>query len=280
MLLFQINIGHCADLLKDSKVKSVTIWSVVIQSFFIRKWCLFCCAICLILWVNVAILFHLPCEFSLSIYEASSFIFLFFICLSGIRYWTKKHDTQSLIYAYQRKIASLKFNPKVLQSLANEQYNVRNIGFIWKTNNNDNECHNVTLYVSLRCSHCGAAVKQIQRLIDIYPSLNYQLIFAVRPEMDAALKEIIDHFADVYYQHEKDVFFNMLECWYKTRKVDIGLLRQKFPVFNDFRKDNVIKSLYDFNQQVKFDYSPALLLNGKLLPLNIYSYADLFSIVQ
>jgi hypothetical protein len=183
-------------------------------------------------------------------------------------------------YSEQRETARIKYDLKTLQSQLSENgYEINNAGFVW---GNSQSSYEITLYVSIACSHCGTAVKELRRLTEIYTGLCFRLIFAVNTDNFEHKSNIITrHFISLYKAMNTNDFFDMLDAWYGAMNKKLDLLQKAFSLqsapFQDNRKD--MDDLYQFNQQAKISYTPAILLNGRLLS-QLYSYNDLFGIAR
>ena len=74
-------------------------------------------------------------------------------------------------------------------------------------------------------------------------------------------------------------FFDLLDYWYKMPDKNPEALQKAFPVNSTQDCKTEINALFQFNQQSKINYTPALIYNGRLLS-QLYSYQDLYGIVR
>lgn len=256
-----------------------TLWSLFTQAFIIRKWCLFCCSIVFLLWINIVILFifyNRPA--TVSILDAVAMALLFIFCLIVVIKVSESIGSKDRLYAQQRETAKIKYSIETIQAQLSEPiYTIDNIGFVW---NNSDALHDISLYISTSCQHCEKAVKELRKLTEIYPNFRYQLIFAVSSDnMDAASNVIIRHLIRLYHTKDKDSFFDILDSWYEMSDKHPEALQKAFPITSDQDNKEEIDILFKFHQQAKISYTPAILLNGRLLS-QLYSYSDMFGIVK
>ena len=256
----------------------LTVWSLFTQAFLIRKWCLFCCAIVLLLWINAGIFyFFLSFNCIFPVVESSLLALLLLVCMAAVIYVCKKSKSGDPYYEL-RETARIKYDFKTIQSqLSESKYETNNVGFVFGNPQASNE---IVLYVSIACSHCGKAVKELSRLTDIYPDLCFRLIFSVNTEdFDHRSNIITGHLINLYKTMNKNEFFDMLDAWYTTLNKNLEALQKAYPV--SFAQDSnaKIEALYQFSQQAKISYTPAILLNGRLLS-QLYSYRDLYGIAR
>ena len=154
-----------------------TLCSLIVQAFFIRKWCLYCCTIVLLLWVNVGINnYYFDFVDILPVFESALLALLILMCIVLVLkvFKMKSHDE---VYSEQRESARIKYDIKTLQGQLSEYRNETNaIGLTWK---NSRSMYEITIYLSIACSHCGKAIKEFRRLTEIYSGIDFRIIFSV-----------------------------------------------------------------------------------------------------
>lgn len=255
-----------------------TLWSLFTQAFLIRKWCLFCCAIVFLLWVNACIIYcWVPFDYSVPVVESVLLTLLTLTCMSAVMYISKTGDSRDN-YSEQREAARFKYDFRTIQSqLSETHHEINHAGMEW---GNSHASHKIMLYVSIACSHCGAAVKEIRRLTEIYPDLSYRIIFAVRTDdFEHKSSVIIRHLFCLYRTMTKNAFFDMLDAWYTTLNKNLEALQKVYPASSTQDYKTEMDALYRFCRQAKINYTPAILINGQLLS-QLYSYQDLYGITR
>ena len=78
---------------------------------------------------------------------------------------------------------------------------------------------------------------------------------------------------------ERVAFFDMLDAWYAKLNKDFDAQQKAFPVLSWQDNAEEINALYRLSQQLNISYSPAILVNGKLLS-KLYSYQDLYGMTR
>jgi uncharacterized membrane protein len=136
-----------------------TLWSLVTQAFVIRKWCLFCCTVVILLWANAAILLiFFPLPVPIAMPEAALLALIFVTTMVAVIETGKTIGSKDRLYAQQRETAKIKYNIATIQSqLSGEVYIMTNTGFVF--GNPGSTCE-TGLYVSAFCHHCKEAVKE------------------------------------------------------------------------------------------------------------------------
>ena len=255
-----------------------TVWSLFTQAFLIRKWCLFCCATVFLLWINAGILsFFLPFPDTLPVVESVFLALLILVCTATVMYVSQTNAADDK-YSEQRETARIKYDFQTIQChLSESRYETSHAGFVW---GNAQSSQEITLYVSIACSHCGATVKELRKLTDIYPNFSYRLIFAVPSDnFEQKSNIILHHLISLYKIMDDNSFFNMLDAWYTTLNKNLEALQKAFPVPTGQDNTENMTALYQFSQQAKISYTPAIMLNGRILS-KLYSYQDLYGIAR
>ena len=221
--------------------------------------------------------FLFPFSYPLPVVESSIFALLLLVCITAVAYTGKTVNHRNL-YSKQRETSRIKYDYRTLKGqLADLQYEIGNAGFV---EGNSQSSHEITLYVSIACSFCGAAVKKFSRLTEIYPALGYRLIFAVNTDdFEHKSNIIIRHFLSLYKAMSRNDFFLMLDAWYTTMNNKLETLQKEYPVITGQDSKEEIETLYQFSQITKIGYTPAILINGRQLS-QLYSYEDLYGIAR
>ena len=177
---------------------------------------------------------------------------LLLTCTAVVFYISK---TRKVIdpYLEERQMARIKYNVPIIRSqLSETNYETKNIGLTW---GDPQSSHEIILYISVGCSHCGKAVKELGRLMEIYPNLHYRLIFALNPNSSNDETNIITRNFICYYRNlSKNEFFNVLDTWYALPEKTFDALQKAYPTLYtqyDYKKE--IDILYEFNQQNKIN---------------------------
>ena len=256
-----------------------TLWSLATQGFVIRKWCLFCCTVVILLWVNAAVLLVSCSQPAIvSIPETAMAALLFIVFIVAVMETGKTIGSKSRSYSKQRETAKIKYSLLTLHAHILETAHVTdNTGFTFDAPVASQE---IGLYVSISCSHCKTALKEFHRLTEIYSDFRYRLIFSVKSDdFDDNMNRIICHFINLYKALNRKDFFIMLDTWYAMPQKTLETLQKAFPVSpaQDFQIE--MDAMYQFSRHSKIGYTPAILLNGRILS-QIYSHKDLYGIAR
>lgn len=252
----------------------VTLWSLAVQAFVIRKWCLFCCASILLLWGNLLIL---ATSGGLFLHRGFPGIFilalLFLACIGAVHFYKKESGMQADVYAKQREIARVKYNAKVIRSQFSPiKYEPGNAGFTFGNVASSSE---IALYVGAECAYCGNAVKELQKVVRLYPRLCCRIIFAVYPNKDDITNKTVSYMERYYRAKNRTDFLDMLNAWYAMPKKSLSELQDRFPAgAPDTDSEPMVHGL---NRLIP--YTPAIFVNGYLLS-QMYTFQDLTGIAR
>jgi len=137
------------------------VYSIINQAITIKKWCVLCLFTQLILLTESII--YLRFDLKINIVGYNVFFLIFAITILLVSLYKRYTDTKNDYYDLNNKLSSLKRNPKVILSqLANEKELV-NIGEGQDLVSIGTKSANikVTAYISLTCSSCTEALKNL-----------------------------------------------------------------------------------------------------------------------
>ena len=256
-----------------------TLWSLATQAFVIRKWCLFCCALVFLLWTNAVILLVFYSQLSEpSIPNAAMLALLFIFSLVAVVEASKTIGSKARLYSQQREMEKIKYSFRTIQSHLSDTS--QSIGKPGLSFGNPASPHDFCLFISASCSHCRKAVKELRRLIEIYPDFSYRLLFSVNSDdFDNKTNAIINRLINLNRTMSKNDFFDMLDTWYSMPEKSMETLQKAYQLASVQDCKVEIDALYHFNRQNIIKYTPAILINEKLLS-EVYSHNDLYGIVR
>ncbi len=260
----------------------IVIWSITKQLFYIKKICLFCCFVSVVIILNIVYTYFL--HFNQNINITSTFlniseliIIFILLAVSAIALdtiFTLKNKYFQII----RENASIKFNSITLKSqLSKHALKTPNVGFIWK---NSNPYHEIAVYISTSCKHCQKILQQLNFLMEIYTNFNYKIIFDIGfSGTNRDESSILNYFYFIFLNYGKEKFFNVLEMWYNIKSKKLSELIKKTDIPLNSNNELFTTAQIEFCRTIQLDYFPAILIDGQVLS-PMYNYKDLKNILQ
>lgn len=245
-----------------------TIYSIVYQAFVVKKWCLLCCCIQLILWIEAILLLKyfewssLPSIASVEIAK----IFLCAIAILLLYFFVKP--------LYISKLESKNLKEKVNKFLYNEQLFYELLTRQRKRNSpeesysiilgNRESSNVITVVLSPFCDHCADMYKEIQEWLLIEPDVQFRILFRPATYPENLKKDVLQHLMSIY---EDSIYpiKEALDLWFTTR--DYYRWSKKYPIASSGDlMVNLIESQNRWCQQEDVQGVPTILINGYEIP--------------
>ncbi len=254
--------------------------SLYFQSFIARNWCTLCLGIILILileFILISIFYNNSYTFSLSPFIFNSIIFALIFFLWK-QYKRLLIENKNLVNKDIDRNHFL-FNYKIFKSILKieKQYNYE-LDFINFNNSKRNQ--NITLVTDPFCDYCKNIHAELHELSNNFENnINWNVIFNIdiedEPNIDKAIyRNIINH----QLKNDKSVFKKALHDWY-LYKNDVDWLNKYSNKFDIEEIDDILNKQHEWCVKANINYTPALFINGYLLP-NIYTAKDLMFLIE
>jgi uncharacterized membrane protein len=255
----------------------VLLFSIWIQKFQIKKWCVLCLAISFLV-LTEGLLFLFLNEFSFS-HKFSTILLFFFLLVTVYLIWIFiKPFVQDAISAKTelKQIKKFKRNYSVLKFL------LRDIPFLDGFENlkgldfgNKNASLNLSIIINPSCGHCHKAFKESLDLVSRFPERVFlRVLFNINPEnTDNAYKVIVDQLLIINKTNPSQIVEAISDRHIKN--LDIKQWTEKWGIIpaNSAIKED-IQQQYDWCQKNEFNYTPVKIVNGKQFP-DEYELSDL-----
>lgn len=242
-----------------------TLWSLIVQIFILRKFCLLCCSVIILNWGNFLTFytaFSGKTSFSLSYFLLLGAIF--FIGSLCIYLYTRNLTTLQKLDQIRQEHLLLKYNPHIIGTLFHSP------GIECETEDcclpvhSGNASLRIIFFISLFCRHCGEAIARLRETIRQYPQYSYQLIYNIPGEAEA--QSIIQYFIQLQSALPEDSFLDNLEKWYNSEEKTIRYLQAKAPLSSFIDPVPLFNAMIHFNQKYPLAYTPTLILNDHIFP--------------
>lgn len=254
----------------------VFICSLLIQLFYVRKICILCCAISLLMLNIIFIKFPIILSLSFDMPNITMITMLFISVTIIFITISKLYENKCKIYQLVRKNANIKFDIRTLYAhMPQMVFKTPTCGFCW---GDKGAKYEISVVVSIGCKHCEAIIQDLLWLIDTYPNICYKLIFYIKEnEYDAYT--FINYLYYLYKQSNLADFLESVKLWYNSSAKAKNNIRTKIQAANIYIYNNFIESQYTFCKTANPEYVPAIYINGHLLSQK-YSNNDIQGISQ
>lgn len=244
-----------------------TVYSIVYQLFILRKGCMLCMLINLIIWSNWIILYFLRGQFNhiMSFHSLLSFAAISCICLIG---WTQ---IKLLIKANEEKrelkarFTSL-LKPETFQTLLSLETQIKVLikKDITVCNHVTSKNH-LTIITNPNCKNCAKIHSDIK---EISPYISISLVLLTYPK-DIQGEKIAQMIIAAYSTYGWKVAMRLLEEWHQTHQIK---KEHRYDITNDALQLWKDQQIYCWQQNIY--QTPSIIINDHYLP-NIYSLKDL-----
>lgn len=254
----------------------LVIYSLYLQMFILKKWCLLCLIVAFLLIANTSFFFIYSkgLGFSLTSFT-SAFVLFTLVCL----YWFSFKNSSIKYIEVKKQVNSLirfKRNEDVYNAISSEMKDFTNSINIPKiTIGNQNTQNTITIFLSPSCPHCHTAYKDAKDLILKYPDkikleIAYNLNINNTENTYSDIAKVI-----MKLRNNKGNFIDALDDWH-IRRLNIEEWKMKWFTKNDFLKESEeIDLQYRWCIKNEFNYAPVKIFNGKLLSQH-YEINELF----
>ena len=239
-------------------------YSIYYQGFVVKKWCLFCLALILIVVIELYTS-HGFLTFQFFKQIVSIKIFYSILLASAILISLSNHLQLSNKYSLLfNSLNKYKYNIDIISLLINNQKTV-NLPGVEKILLAGEEKSNtsITLVTNPSCKHCKTIFNEIIRLHHNYPDkLNVNVIFFVNINNKSSVGYIVaNRLIEVH---------NLLEAltdWYENnyKKSYLNEWLSKYPS-QAKRPVGLLENHYNWSVENQIKYTPSTIINGKIIP--------------
>ncbi|KEQ28885.1 hypothetical protein N180_20300 [Pedobacter antarcticus 4BY] len=262
-----------------------TVYSIYYQARVAKKWCILCCSIQIILWL----------EFIPLVINASSTHFYFDftnyevlrlmgVCfLSPILLWLilkpvffKLQQVKPL----KEQLRKFKYNSELFNKLLTEQPQFKQPDENWSIVLGKAEAGNVITMVSNPyCQPCAKMHKLLNEIVDQNGDVQARIVFTAENTETDLQTPITRHLMALNALEDKTMVKDALHDWYEQKQKNYQAWAKAYPVTlieTDYHK---LDAQREWCEMAKVAFTPTMLINGHLIPSN-YQLTDLKYMLQ
>jgi uncharacterized membrane protein len=251
-----------------------TIYSIYYQARVIKQWCIFCCTVQALFWLeSFVFLPYLLQDFRLltrgewgSLLIGMSIPILFWIFI-------KPYLLQvSQLYPTRQQLNKLKYNSKVFSAVLNEKapYPLLDEEYAILLGNL-NAKHLITVVSNPYCRPCAEAHKFLDSWLDISTNIRLQIIFNMDNDLGTKLA---DHFMSLKTEQDSSFIKLALNDWYGQNFKNYKSWAKNYPVEEKASNEESLKRQKEWCKFAEVKGTPQIFINGLKLP-GYYKAEDL-----
>jgi len=271
LLLFNMANSSLMQILAVLNLLSLpyTFYSVYYQWRVARQWCVFCCAVQALLWLE----FFVFTPYLLNGIQAPGlhqWIMLVAGMLVPILFW---------VFIKPQLIAAQQL-PMVKQDLYKYKYDKELFQKVLSTENkyallaeedtivmgNREAKNTITLVSNPFCMHCSKAHKILDDLLNIRADLKLQLIFITRSYATDIDHEVVNHFIALKSGRSEVKLKKAINGWYDQKKKNYELWKKDYPATEPIVAFDALSKQNEWCRIAGINSTPSIFINGRRLP--------------
>ncbi len=255
----------------------VVLYSIWIQKFRLKKWCVLCLAVSGVLIIQ-SLVFGFSNQSFPDVFQANLFGFIFSTLLVTSLWILLKPVFENKIKSEKEMIKAKKFKryPKLFQLMSEEIPSL--IGFNELKGlqfGNKNADIQLSIIISPSCSHCHKAFEDAIELVSKFSErVSLNVLFNVNPDNDQnPYKEVVESLLAINNATPENIE-EAISDWH-IKKMTLDEWKGKWLIKSiDMKANQQLHQQYNWCLGNNFNYTPVKIINDKLFP-NEYEISEL-----
>jgi uncharacterized membrane protein/glutaredoxin len=279
VLIFNGNTNAALPLLAILNLVSLpyTFYSIYYQGRVAKEWCIFCCMVQGLLWLEFIPLFHyISHDLPFPGLIPSGQIFIeFSIPVIGWVFVKPLLLKAQQLNPLRSQLQAIKYNSQLFNKLLQEEakYVLPKDEHVIILGNRS-ETHTITLVSSPFCQPCSTAHEALEEWLASRNDIKLQILFNTRPiERDYKKIQVAEHLMSIQTNGDEIALKNAVGDWYHQKQKNFESWAKKHPTQEkSFERDLVIQR--EWCDIVEINSTPTIFINGRRLP-KIYRVEDI-----
>lgn len=249
----------------------VIIYSIWLQKFQLKKWCVLCLAVATVVVLQGIIgLFMLdyPADFTMDRISFQGYLFFAVLFISAWLYFKPILQEKIKVEQSVNELKKFKRNYNVFKFLLEEIPHLDGFEKLkgLKFGNRDAEMR-LTLILSPSCGHCHKAFQDAYELVQEFPERTFlNVLFNLNPENNDNPYKIVVESLLAINNYDSAKANEALIDWH-INKMDLDAWKKKWLVnIVDMKANNQIHEQYRWCLTNEFNYTPVKIINNNLFP--------------
>lgn len=262
-----------------------TVYSIHYQARVAKKWCLLCCTVQAVLWLEFIPLvinaYNTHFHFDYNTYQVLRLMCICF--LSPILFWL---IVRPLFFKMQQlkplkeQLRLFKYNSELFKQVLTAQPHFKQPDQSWSIVLGKAEASNVITMVSNPyCTPCAKTHKLLNDIIDKNDDVQARIVFTAQNTETDQQTQVTRHLMALNALPDKTLVKDALHNWYEQKQKNYDEWAKAYPVAiieTDYHKLDAQKA---WCEMAEVAVTPTMLINGHLLPSN-YQLTDLKYMLQ
>lgn len=254
-----------------------TVYSIYYQLKIAGKWCLLCCTVQAILWLEFAPLitaFKHPLTFpdptqSFNIFIALSIPALLWLIVKPVL------KELQLVGPLKYQLREFKYNNDFFNRMISSQPKYPSPDKEWSITLGNPEAANIISVISNPyCQPCSLIHEELDGLLKYRTDLQLRIVFSVNNLEGDPLTAVARHLMALNNKQNNPEISNAMSFWYSQDNKNFPQFVERYPVVIDARVITQIDEQKQWCKLIDVKATPTLLINGHPLP-KIYQLNDL-----
>jgi len=258
-----------------------TFYSIYYQWRIARQWCIFCCAVQAILWLEfITFIFLFKPTFSIP--KAAELSSLFIGLALPVLAWLIIRPFLMLfdqILPLKQELRRFKFNTMLFGNLLDGQKRFDLVPEVQSLMVGSSDAKNIVTMVSNPyCQPCAKAHKMIDDLLDHSANVKVQVIFSTANNENDPKTTAAKHLLSLQYRYDQTQLKNALNDWYERQSIK-GDWTQKHSYQEVSGLNEILKLHKEWCDLTDITGTPTIFINGRRLP-EPYKLSDMKYLLQ
>jgi len=241
-----------------------TFYSIGYQ-FRLKNWCVLCCTIQALLWIEALVLvFNYPLSsFSFDPVQWISIIFCFSF---PIGLWTVlkpillKSNQSNLL---KRQLKKFKYNSDLFNQLLTNQPRYRLPEELMPVRlGNQNAETTITMISNPFCGPCASTHKLLEEWLETREDIQLKVVFATANQDSDNRTKVARHITALSLLEDKEIVKTALNDWYAQSSKKYEAWAERYPVTLDKETISITEVQSTWCKQAKIHFTPTILING------------------
>ncbi|MBS7566947.1 thioredoxin domain-containing protein [Mucilaginibacter sp. Bleaf8] len=254
-----------------------TVYSIYYQYKVIKQWCVLCCLVQFVLWMEfITLSINTTMSFSISNLQPVTTLAICFISI--VLFWTV---TKELIAGYlqlnplKEQLRKFKYSAKIFDLILLSQPRCILPDPKWCIQiGNSFAKNNIVLVTNPFCPSCKSIHNELDKWLQDRVDLNILIVFAPDLEEKGVKNQMIQHLIALSALENSSILIEAMRDWYAAGTYDYTGWSRKYPVTIDESVTLKSQSHRHWCETTQIQHTPTMFLNSHSLP-NTYSLNDL-----